>query len=123
MAGNSEGWPMKIEKPKCLWSRVPKDTVLVWRSRVSVSPLFLPALDLTLFDFVFPCKDLISPRYSDSLSELSEFNAQHIPRSVGTRLKMSEQFTREPATSHESSIEFSPKQGRVDSHSTLKSSG
>ena len=47
-----------------------------------------------------------------------------MPESVGTMVNKSEQLTKEPAISHESSIWFSPwSQGNVENQRTRNNSG
>ena len=123
--GNSEGCPIKTLKASYSWSTVPKDTVLEWRSRVSLKPMFRPSIDLTASVSDSPCKSLISLPYSDSLRLSTVLMAQHMPISVGTLLNSREQLTLTPASWQESSkcSLSSEKHGSVDSHKMLNTSG
>ena len=67
---------------------------------------------------------MINSWYSEDLNESSVLRAQHMPESVGTLVNKCEQLKVVPATSHESSILFSPwSQGNVENQRMRNNSG
>ena len=80
--GKSSGRPRNMEKASNSVSRVPKDTLLEWRSRMILKPLLIPS-EISIVSVSKLFLSRMRSRYLDSESNCFVFNAQQKPESVG----------------------------------------